>query len=85
MNSFIVSESMPIDQKCHNIDGQDPVVHRHSGATRIGLGSISHRQKSAPVFLLLKGLNTRNGYTPKTIKVLKVVVLSSADKHKEKW
>jgi hypothetical protein len=35
---------MPTSQKCHDIDGQDTAVSRHSGATQNGLASIPHHQ-----------------------------------------
>jgi hypothetical protein len=73
-----------MSQKRHYTDGQDLAVSHHSGATRIGIASIPHRQKLTPVFIFLKSLNACNGYTPKTTKVIEAAVLSGTDKHREK-
>jgi hypothetical protein len=84
MYSFIIFESVPIGQKCHDTDGQDPTISQHKVATRIGLASISHCQKFAHVFLFLKSSNAHIGCVPKTTKVLMVVALERTLKHNEK-
>jgi hypothetical protein len=75
---------MPLSQKCHDTDGQDPAVSWHSGATRFGLASISHCHKLALVFLFSKSLKTRSGRVLKNAKALEAVALNGTDRNKEK-
>jgi hypothetical protein len=75
---------MPISQKYHDIDGQDPTVSRHSGGYPDWVSNHPTSPKTHPCFpFFLKSLNARSGYAPKTTKALKATALGRIDKHKK--
>jgi hypothetical protein len=76
MQSFILFESMPIGQNCHDIAGL-LAVGGYPDYVSIHLTST----KNCSFFLFSKSFDARNDCAPRTTKVLEVAALGRTKKH----